>query len=343
MADNDANRDRLLKRLQIDAGRFFMDQLANPKVIEIMRNADGHLWLDVAGKGMIDSGEVMSNTEAMSLLETTAGLLDTTVTKDRPILGGEFPLDNSRLLAVMPPVAESPIFALRKKASFVFPLEEYAQKGMLRPGTNKRAQRGEFDYLAGSTPLEALRTAVRSKANILVVGGTGSGKTTLANAVNDAIAKECRDDRVLVIEDTRELQMSVPNHLMLRSNDVTSMQDLLKAAMRLRPDRIIVGEVRGGEAHTLLKAWNSGHPGGVATIHADSAAEGLAKLATYCCENPNAQTSTEERMSQTVASVVQVVLFIERIGDEPGRAVSEICRVRGYRNGSFDLQSLSFD
>jgi P-type conjugative transfer ATPase TrbB len=337
------NRERLLKRMRLDCGAFFMEQLEDPQVIEIMLNADGHLWVDKAGVGMFDSGETMSEEAARSLLETTAGMLDTTVTKDRPILGGEFPLDKSRLMAILPPVTEAPVFALRKKANFVFPLEEYASKGMLRPGTNKRATRGGFDFLAGDTPLEALKTAIRSRANILVVGGTGSGKTTLANAVNEGIAEECPNDRIVVIEDTRELQMRVPNHLMLRSNDDTSMQDLLKATMRLRPDRIIVGEVRGGEAHTLLKAWNSGHPGGVATIHADSAAEGLAKLATYCCENPNAQTSTEERMSQTVASVVQVVLFIERLGESPGRAVSEICRVRGFHNGSFDLESLNFN
>lgn len=341
MTDVKPGRERLLERMRRDCGEFFLAKLADPKVIEIMRNADGRLWLDVAGEGMVDSGAIMTDAVAISLMETTAGLLDTVVTKDRPILGGEFPLDKSRLLAVIPPVAESAIFAIRKKANFVFPFEEYEAKGMLRPGTNIRANRGQYDFLAGDTVLEALRTAVRSRANILVVGGTGSGKTTLANAVNDAIAKECPDDRIVVIEDTRELQMSVPNHVMLRSNDDTSMQDLLKATMRLRPDRIIVGEVRGGEAHTLLKAWNSGHPGGVATIHADSAAEGLAKLAAYCCENVNAQTSTEERMSQTVASVVQVVLFIERIGTSPGRAVSEICRVRGFHNGSFDLQPLS--
>jgi len=338
MAEDGASWDRLIRRLKIDCGEFFLQQLEDPKVIEIMRNADGALWLDVAGKGMMDSGVVMSDGAAASLLQTSAGMLDTVVTKERPILQGEFPLDQSRLLGILPPIAESPIFAIRKKANFVFPLEDYAAKGMLRPGTNRRADK-EFDFLAGTSPLEALRTAVDRRANILVVGGTGSGKTTLANAVNDTLAKQCPDDRVIVIEDTRELQMRIRNHLLLRSNDVTSMQELLRACMRLRPDRIIVGEVRGGEAYTLLKAWNSGHPGGVATIHADSAAEGLSKLAAYCLENVDAQTSTEERMCRNVASVVQVVLFIERIGEEPGRAVSEICRVRGYSNGAFDLES----
>lgn len=343
MADNNLHRARLLDRLRLDCGAFFLQALEDPKVIEIMRNADGRIWLDVAGRGMYDSGETMSATAAESLLTTCAGLLDTTLTKENPVLGGEFPLDNSRLLAVMPPVAETPIFALRKKANFVFSLDEYEERGMLQPGTSKGAAIDDFDFLAGNTAAAAIKHAIRHRANILVVGGTGSGKTTLANAVNLSIADQCPDDRVICIEDTRELQMRVSNHLMLRSSDAVSMQQILKACMRLRPDRIIVGEVRGGEAHTLLKAWNSGHPGGVATIHADSAAKGLAKLASYCCEHPDAQTSTEERMSRTVADVVQVVLFIERIGEEPGRAVSEICRVRGFSNGSFDLEPLTFN
>lgn len=341
MADGNLHRDRLLQRLRIDCGSFFMEKLEDPKVIEIMRNADGRIWLDVAGQGMFDSGEVMPTAAAESMLATCAGMLDTTITKESPILDGEFPLDDSRLLAVMPPVAKSPVFAIRKMASSVFRLENYQERGMFRPNTNKRASKEGFDYLAGETPLDAIKHAIRNRANILVVGGTSSGKTTLSNAVNLAIAEECPHHRVITIEDTRELQMRVPNYISLKAiKKFAPMDDILVACMRLRPDRIIVGEVRGREAYTLLNAWNSGHPGGVATIHADSAREGLQKLTRYCCQHEHAQTTTDERVAKDVASTVQVVLFIESIGEEPYRAVSEICRVRGYSNGSFDLESI---
>lgn len=344
MADENQSRERLLKRIRVDCGAFFLEQLENEKVVEIIRNADGRLWLDVAGQGLIDSGETMSESNATSMLLTSAGLLDTVLTKDNPILEGEFPLDKSRLQGILAPVVESPVFALRKKANMVFTLEDYASRGMLRPGTNKRtAEAGGLDYLGSGAALDALKGAIRNRANILIVGGTGSGKTTLANAVNAAIAQECPDDRVIAIEDTRELQIPVQNHVLLRSTEQVSMQRLLRATMRLRPDRIIVGEVRGGEAYTLLKAWNSGHPGGLATVHADSAAEGLQKLTDYVFEAPEAQASSETRMGRVIASAVQVVLFIERIGESPGRAVSEICRVRGFTNGSYDLESLSFN
>lgn len=340
MADGNLHRDRLLQRLRIDCGSFFMEKLEDPKVVEIMRNADGRIWLDVAGQGMFDSGYVMPDAAAESMLATCAGMLDVTLTKERPILKGEFPIDDSRLLAVMPPVAKSPVFALRKMATSVFDLEAYEERGMLRPNTNLRADKASFDYLAGDTPLQAIKHAIRHRANILVVGGTGSGKTTLSNAVNLAVAQECPNHRVITIEDTRELQMRVPNHLSLRETDNVSMDEILKACMRLRPDRIIVGEVRGREAYTLINGWNSGHPGGVATIHADSAREGLQKLTRYYCQHEHAQTTTDERVAKEVASAVQVVLFIESIGEEPYRAVSEICRVRGYSNGSFDLESI---
>lgn len=341
MSDNAESKERLLERMRRDFGPFVLQAMSDPKVVEVIRNTDGRIWLDVAGHGLLDSKHVMGSNQAASILGVAAKMLDTTLTKENPILEGELPLDGSRLEGIIAPIVDSPVFAIRKKATMVFTLEDYAERGMFRPGTHRQHAHNVHGLDDSISALETLHQAILRRQNILIVGGTGSGKTTLANAVNAAIAKLCPTDRVIAIEDTRELQIPVDNHVLLRSSEHVGMQRLLRATMRLRPDRIIVGEVRGAEAYTLLKAWNSGHPGGMATIHADSAAEGLQKLTDYVFEAPEAQASSESRMGRVIASAVQLVLFIERIGEAPGRAVSEICRVRGFTNGSFDLESLS--
>lgn len=347
MADGNEQRNRLLRRLEIDCGPFIMEALANPKVNEVLRNADGRIWLDEAGKGLYDSGHVMPTPQAESLLMTTAGMLNETLTRQSPVLEGEFPLNDNRLQALIPPIVKSPIFSLRKQASAVFPLQQYDDLGMFKPGTSRHGvASAALDDHAGMSPLQFIKHAVACRANILVVGGTGSGKTTLTNAVLGEIADACPTDRLLAIEDLSELQIRVENHVRLRSygkKDVSDMAHLLKSAMRLRPDRIVVGEVRGGEAYALLKAWNSGHPGGLATVHADSALLGLNKLKTYMCESPDAASVSEQSIYEQIGDAVQVVLFIEKLKEAPWRAVSEICRVRGFKNGAFDLDYLTFN
>jgi P-type conjugative transfer ATPase TrbB len=340
MSEVNESKERLLERMRRDFGPFLLSALADPKVVEVMRNADGRIWLDVAGLGQVDTGEVMDANKASSILGVAARMLDTVLTKENPILEGELPLDGSRIEGIIAPIVDTPIFAIRKKATMVFTLEDYNSRGMFRPGTHRHGHDGGLDLSQASGPLAAIKAAIQQRANILIVGGTGSGKTTLANAVNAAIAELCPTDRVIAIEEVRELQIPVQNHVLLRSSEHVPMTRLLRATMRLRPDRIIVGEVRGAEAYTLLKAWNSGHPGGVATVHADSASQGLQKFTDYLFEAPEAQASSPERLGRLIASAVQLVLFIERIGDAPGRAVSEICRVRGFQNGSFDLESI---
>lgn len=342
MSDAGQSRERQLEMIRRNMGDRALEALADPMVIEIIRNADGRLWLDIAGRGLVDTGATISDNCADQIVSVAATVLKTSVTREHPILEGEFPLDGSRLQAIIPPIVASPIFAIRKKANVVFTLDDYAAKGMLRPGSH--VEHAHRDYWASApSALLALKASVAQHANILIVGGTSSGKTTLANALNAEIAKACPHDRVIAIEDTQELQLTINNHVLLRASEHASMQRLLRATMRLRPDRIIVGEVRGGEAYTLLKAWNSGHPGGMATIHADSAREGLQKLTDYVFESPDAAAFSEERMGRVIASTVQIVLFIERIGEAPGRAVSEISRVRGFKNGSFELEPVSFN
>jgi type IV secretion system protein TrbB len=343
-------RKRLEEKLTRECGPLIMEALRDPRVIEIMLNPDGRLWLDIAGKGMRHVGKLKGGADSM--LATCASMLHTSITFDDPILEGEFPLDGSRLQGLIPPIVQAPTFAIRKRASCIFTLDAYAEAGIIRPlhlipdkGNHhgRGYSKGNGSFTKGFLhPVDAIRSAVAGKKNILIVGGTGSGKTTLANAVLHEISLLCPHDRVVAIEDTIELQTDIENHVLLRTSETVNMQRLLRATMRLRPDRIIVGEVRGAEAYTLLKSWNSGHPGGVATIHANSAAEGLDKLAHYIYESRDAQNFSPDMISRMIASAVNLVLFIEKMVNEqiPGRIVGEICEVKGFNDGNYQLEPI---
>jgi type IV secretion system protein TrbB len=177
-----------------------------------------------------------------------------------PRVSAELPETGERFEGLLPPVVAAPAFAIRKPAVAVFTLDDYVAAGIM-----------------GTGQAETLRTAVADRRNILVAGGTSTGKTTLTNALLAEVAKTA--DRVVLIEDTRELQCKAPNLVALRTKDgVASLSDLVRSSLRLRPDRIPIGEVRGAEALDLLKAWGTGHPGGVGTIHAGSALGALRRM-----------------------------------------------------------------
>src|SRR5262249_30355730 len=152
-------------------------------------------------------------------------------------------------------------------ATRIFTLADYADAGTIT-----------------SRQRDLIREAALNRKNILVVGGTGSGKTTLVNAIIHLISQEMPGERLLILEDTAEIQCSAPNHVFKRTTDVIDLRRLLRSTMRYRPDRIFVGEVRGGECLDLLKAWNTGHPGGVATVHANGARGGLTRLENLVAE-----------------------------------------------------------
>jgi type IV secretion system protein VirB11 len=332
-------RQRLEEKLERECGPVMMNALRDPAVVEIMLNPDGRLWIDAAGRGMSCTGHSMSPGAAESILTTCASMLNTTVTRDAPILEGEFPLDGSRLEGILPPIVRAPVFTIRKKALKVFTLEEYRAKGIIGASLGApAAPSGPAARTEHAHPIEALRHAVRERHNILIVGGTGSGKTTLANAVLAEISLQCGDDRLVAIEDTMELQVAMPNSVLLRTSEQAGMQRLLRATMRLRPDRIVVGEVRGGEALTLLKSWNTGHPGGLATIHANSAEGGLIRLAQLIYEAPEARNLSELSIATMIKEAVNLVVFIERAATAAGRAVRELMRISGFEQGRFVMQ-----
>jgi type IV secretion system protein TrbB len=219
--------------------------------------------------------------------------------RERPIISAELPPRGERFEGVLPPVSRAPCFSIRKPAQVLFRLSDYVGAGMMSAGQKT-----------------VLEDAIGTHANILIAGGTGSGKTTLANALLAEIA--ALDERVVNLEDTRELVCAAEDVVALRTRaGVVSLSDLVRSTLRLRPDRIIVGEVRGPEALDLLKAWNTGHPGGIATIHANSAKAALSRLEQLCmevCERPP---------TALIEEAIDLVVFIAR-GGPAGRIVAEI-------------------
>lgn len=297
MNDKELSR-RLNTKIFRELGTTICDAVEDPEVIEIMLNSDGRVWVDKIGKGMSHISE-MTAPNALALLGTIANSLDTVVTKHSPILEGELPTDGSRFEGLIPPVVAHPIFTIRKKALMIFTLDDYVEQGIM---TDEQR--------------EQIHQSVKNKHNILVVGGTGSGKTTLTNAIIAEMVDVTPNDRLVIMEDTAEIQCKAENAVILRTSINVGMQQLLKATMRLRPDRIIVGEVRGAEALALLKAWNTGHPGGIATIHANSAKDGLVRLEQLIAE-ANIQVN-----KNLIKNAVDVVIFIEKQKSE--RKISEI-------------------
>jgi type IV secretion system protein TrbB len=234
--------------------------LEDPAVIEVMLNPDGRLWIDRLSSGLADTGEVVSAPDGERIVRLVAHHVGAEVHANNPRVSAELPETGERFEGLLPPVVTAPAFAIRKPAVAVFTLDDYVAKWIMTPGR------------AG-----ALRAAVAARHNILVAGGTSSGKTTLTNALLAEVAKT--SDRVVLIEDTRELQCKAPNLVALRTKDgVISLSDLVRSSLRLRPDRIPIGEVRGAEALDLLKAWGTGHPGGIGTIHAGTALGALRRL-----------------------------------------------------------------
>ena len=273
--------------------------LAAADTIEVIVNPDGRVWAERVGRGREFAGFRLEPTETERAIRLIATLTGAEVSRDRPIVSAELPPRGERFEGLLPPVVRAPCFAIRKPASQIISLDDYVASGVIND-----AQRLE------------LKRAITDHANIIVAGGTGTGKTTLANALLAEIA--ALNERVVILEDTRELQCAAEDVVALRTQPGSvTLSDLVRSTLRLRPDRIVVGEVRGPEALDLLKAWNTGHPGGIATLHANSARAALARLEQLAME---ASTSPPTAL---IAEAVDLVVFIER-GGPAGRRISEI-------------------
>ncbi|NGQ93320.1 P-type conjugative transfer ATPase TrbB [Rhodobacter sp. HX-7-19] len=291
------------RMLRTALGASIARLLEDPGVVEVMLNPDGRIWVDRLSQGLADTGERLSAADGERIVRLVAHHVGAEVHARSPRVSAELPETGERFEGVLPPVVAAPAFAIRKPAVAVFTLGDYVTAGIMT------------DHQA-----DILRSAVTARANILVAGGTSTGKTTLTNALLAEVAKT--SDRVVIIEDTRELQCAAPNLVALRTKDgVATLSDLVRSSLRLRPDRIPVGEVRGAEALDLLKAWGTGHPGGVGTIHAGSAIGALRRL---------------EQLIQEAVITVPRALIAETIdlvavlaGRGSARRLVELARVEG--------------
>jgi type IV secretion system protein VirB11 len=234
--------------------------LEDPTIVEVMLNPDGRLWIDRLSNGLASTDLNMSAADGERIVRLVAHHVGAEVHAGAPRVSAELPETGERFEGLLPPVVAAPTFAIRKPAVAIFNLHDYVAAGIM-----------------ATHQAEALCAAVTGRQNILVAGGTSTGKTTLTNALLAEVAKA--DDRVVLIEDTRELQCAAPNLVALRTKDgVATLSELVRSSLRLRPDRIPIGEVRGAEALDLLKAWGTGHPGGIGTIHAGTALGALRRL-----------------------------------------------------------------
>jgi type IV secretion system protein VirB11 len=281
--------------------------LEDPTIVEVMLNPDGRLWIDRLAGGLEDTGQRMAAEVGDIFVKTVADHVGGELTPSTPRISGELPESKARFEGLIPPIVEAPTFAIRKPAVAVFTLVQYTEAGII---TAEQA--------------DILRDAVAQRRNILVAGGTSTGKTTLVNALLAEVAGTA--DRVILIEDTRELQCNAPNFVALRTKEgVASLSDLVRSSLRLRPDRILIGEVRGAEALELVKAWGTGHPGGIGTIHAGNAVGALYRL---------------EQLIQEVVVTVPRGLIAETInviavlaGRGTGRRLVELAEVKGLKSG----------
>jgi type IV secretion system protein TrbB len=307
--------NRRRQMLQTAFGAEIAQALADPAVIEVMVNPDGKLWVDQIPEGRSDTGETMSSAETERIIRLVATHTRREVHAGAPILSAELPETGERFEGLIPPVAPAPCFAIRKPAQSIIRLGDYIA-----------------DRILTAAQADMLIQAVRARQNIVVVGGTSSGKTTLVNALLAEVAT--MDERVVILEDTRELQCAAPDCVRLRTRPgVASLADLVRSTLRLRPDRIIVGEVRGAEALDMLKAWNTGHPGGITTLHANSAASALIRLEQLVQE----AVITVPRA--LIAEAIDLIVFLS--GRGAARRVESLLQLKGLdAQGGYRLEPL---
>jgi type IV secretion system protein VirB11 len=312
LSETETGRQRSRQMLRTALGPLLLTRLEDPGVAEVMLNPDGRVWIDRFDSGLTPADLSIGPADAERILRLVAHHVGAEIHADRPRLSAELPGTGERFEGLVAPLVAAPTFSIRKPASLVFTLDDYVRAGVMS------ADQGRV-----------LRDAVAIRANILVVGPTSSGKTTLVNALLAEVARS--GDRVIIAEDLRELQCAADNQVALRTREgVASLADLVRSSLRLRPDRIIIGEVRGAEALDLIKAWGTGHPGGVGTLHAGTALGALLRLEQLI------QEAVVTVPRGLIAQTIDLIAVLQGRGRQ--RRLADLARLEGLSpDGAYQL------
>ena len=313
--------ERRLRVLETCLGRSIMQYMHDDNVTEVMVNPDGRLWLDTFDKGVVPTVVVMEPEDTKRIIYMVADISGQVIDlKVDPSLQANIPasrlFSNCRFQAELPPIVNAPSFNIRKHSKIVITLDDYVRQGAM---TEMQRQ--------------VILDAIHGKKNIIAAGGTGSGKTTLLNAILAEIST--LGDRIVTIEDTKELKCTAENYVALSTTDTVDMDNLLRKTLRLSPNRIVVGEVRGKEALTLVDAWSTGHRGGCSTVHSDSAYDTLFRL-----EDLVSRVSVSSQQAG-IARAIDVIVYIERRA--VSRTIAEVLSIDGWDRERHDYMTHRLD
>lgn len=314
-------RERRLRVLETCLGKSIMQYMHDDNVTEVMVNPDGRLWLDTFEKGIVPTDVVMKPEDTKRIIYMVADISGQVIDlKVDPSLQANIPesrlFSNCRFQAELPPIVTAPSFNIRKHSKIVITLNDYVRQGAM-----SEMQR------------QVILDAIHGKKNIIAAGGTGSGKTTLLNAILAEIST--LGDRIVTIEDTKELKCTAENYVALSTTDTVDMDNLLRKTLRLSPNRIVVGEVRGKEALTLIDAWSTGHRGGCSTVHSDSAHDTLFRL-----EDLVSRVSISSQQAG-IARAIDVIVYIERRA--VSRTIAEVLSIDGWDRERHDYTTHRLD
>lgn len=299
-------------------GETVCNAIDDNDITEIMLNPDSKLWLESRKKGKFLAGEIES-VRALNFLNQLASIKNLYLNEKQPILETTLPFNEERIEAEIPPIVLTPSFTIRKRANEVYPLIDYLKQGIIT--------KAQFDFIC---------EAIIKRKNILLAGDPGSGKTTFANAIINKMKELCdNSQRILILEDTPEIQCDMPNKVNLYTSKYVSMNDLLRVAMRSRPERILVGEVRDKAALDMLKCWNTGCPGGIATCHANSTEAAILRISSL------AQEANVPAPLSLIAETVHVVVNIVSDTSHPkGRVVRRVSELTNFDGNNFKFNHI---
>ena len=310
---------RLKSKLRRELGSDLLTLLNDPQVEDIARNSDGLVWVKRQSAPW-EQTFTLTDVRAENILRAIATSRNLVITPESPSLDASLILDGSRVHGNIPPSTKAPCFTIRKFPSTVFPLDEYVKQGAL-----------------SKKQYAIIQSVIKEKRNILIVGNTGSGKTTLTNAILDEIVKVHPEDRIFIAEDTPEIRCNAQNVEYLYTTHNRTLHDNLRDGMRMRPDRLLVGEIRGVEALFLLEAWNTGHNGGLATAHSDAATPHSALSRVEMLVARAGGNLSNNFIRRLIGSTVNVIICIKNTNK--GRRIESITTVKGYMEDDYILES----